>query len=65
MKTIKHSIKFTTELNDLENPTVKKLLELPKKEQAQLLESVLSRLLASKVDELNKRNSWATLKVGA
>jgi hypothetical protein len=66
MKTIKHSLHFITELDENE-PTTKKLLALPKKEQVRLLEQMLIELvipdLTPIINKLNANNSFATLKV--
>ena len=66
MKTIKHSLKFVTELDET-NPTAQRLLSLPKEMQTTLLEQMLKDLVApslkSIIDELNAGNSYATLKV--
>ena len=66
MKTIKHSLKFVTELDET-NETAQRLLSLPKEMQTTLLEQMLKDLVApslkSIIDELNAGNSYATLKV--
>jgi hypothetical protein len=66
MKTIKHSLHFITELDEKE-PTSKKLLALPEKEQVRLLEQMLIELvipdLTPIINKLNANNSFATLKV--
>ena len=66
MKTIHHSLHFITEVDET-NPTAKQLLELDSEIQIQFLESLLKDLLAPALkpvlDEVNKGNSWATLKV--
>ena len=66
MKTITHSLKFITELDET-NETVQHLLSLPKKMQTVMLEQMLIDLVAPKlktiIDELNAGNSYATLKV--
>ena len=66
MKTIKHSLKFITELDETD-PTAQRLLTLPKDQQVLLLESLLKELIAPKItpilDEVNAGNSWANLKV--
>jgi hypothetical protein len=66
MKTIKHSLHFITEVDE-NNPTAKQLLELDSEIQIHFLESMLKDLLAPALgpvlDEVNKGNSWATLKV--
>ena len=66
MKTIKHSLKFVTELDET-NETAQHLLSLPKEMQTVMLEQMLLDLVAPKlktiIDELNAGNSYATLKV--
>ena len=66
MKTIKHSLKFVTELDET-NETAQHLLSLPKEMQTTLLEQMLKDLVAPAlkpiIDELNAGNSYATLKV--
>ena len=66
MKTIKHSLKFVTELDET-NETAQHLLSLPKEIQTTLLEQMLKDLVAPAlkpiIDELNANNSYATLKV--
>ena len=66
MKTIKHSLKFVTELDE-NNKTAKQLLALPKAQQVEMLEGMLKNLLVPilqpAIDELNEGNSYATLKV--
>lgn len=66
MKTIQHSLKFITELDETD-PTAKRLLALPKDQQIFMLESLLKELIAPKIapilDEVNAGNSWANLKV--
>lgn len=66
MKTVKHSLKFITELDE-NNPTAKSLLALPETQQIAMLESMLKELVAPQLSEilkeLNKNNSFATLKV--
>jgi hypothetical protein len=66
MKTITHSLKFVTELDET-NPTAQRLLALPETMQIAMLESMLKELLAPAlkpaIDELNAGNSYATLKV--
>lgn len=66
MKTITHSLQFTTELDET-NPTAIRLLSLPDEMQVLMLESMLKQLLAPMIqpviDEINEGNSWATLKV--
>ena len=66
MKTIAHSLKFITELDET-NETAQHLLSLPKKMQTVMLEQMLLDLVAPAlkpiIDELNAGNSYATLKV--
>ena len=66
MKTIEHSLRFITELDET-NPTAQLLLELDKDMQAELLEGMLHTLLVPDImpliDTLNSGNSYATLKV--
>jgi hypothetical protein len=66
MKTITHSLKFVTELDET-NETAQHLLSLPKEMQTVMLEQMLLDLVAPKlktiIDELNAGNSYATLKV--
>jgi hypothetical protein len=66
MKTITHSLQFITELDET-NPTAIRLLSLPDEMQVLMLEGMLKELLAPMIqpalDELNKGNSFATLKV--
>ena len=66
MKTIQHSLKFITELDET-YPTAQRLLALPKDQQIFMLESLLKELIAPKIapilDEVNAGNSWANLKV--
>ena len=66
MKTIKHSLQFVTEVDET-NPTAQQLLALPEQTQIMFLESMLKELLGPALkpalDEVNKGNSWAILKV--
>ena len=66
MKTVEHSLRFITELDET-NPTAQQLLSLDKDMQEQLLEGMLHALLVPDimplVDNLNAGNSYATLKV--
>ena len=66
MKTIEHSLRFITELDET-NPTAQRLLELDKPTQALLLQAMLHDLLVPDIipliDTLNSGNSYATLKV--
>jgi hypothetical protein len=63
---IEHSLKFVTEFDET-NPVAQRLLELPKKHQVEMLESMLANLLAPMIqpaiDELNEGNTYALLKV--
>jgi hypothetical protein len=66
MKTIEHTLRFITELDE-NNPTSQQLLSLDKDMQIELLEGMLQTLLVPSIlpiiDDLNKNNSFATLKV--
>jgi hypothetical protein len=66
MKTIQHSLHFITEVDET-NPTAKQLLQLDSEVQIHFLESLLKELIAPALkpalDEVNKGNSWAVLKV--
>ncbi len=66
MKTIEHTLRFITELDET-NPTSQQLLSLDKDKQIELLEGMLQTLLVPSIlpiiDDLNKNNSFATLKV--
>ena len=66
MKTITHSLKFVTELDET-NETAQHLLSLPKEIQTVMLEQMLKDLVAPAlkpiIDELNAGNSYATLRV--
>ena len=66
MKTITHSLKFITELDET-NPTAQRILELPHQTQTAMLEQMLKDLVAPAlkplIDGLNAGNSYATLKV--
>lgn len=66
MTKITHSLKFVTELDEA-HPTAKQLLELPEQMQVMFLEGLLKELLAPALapalEEANKGNSWAVLKV--
>ncbi len=66
MKTIEHSLRFITELDET-NPTAQRLLELDKPTQALLLQAMLHDLLVPDImpliDNLNSGNSYAILKV--
>ena len=66
MKTITHSLKFITELDET-NETAQRILSLPQEMQIAMLEGMLKDLVAPSlkpiIDELNAGNSYATLKV--
>jgi F0F1-type ATP synthase delta subunit len=66
MKSVKHSLQFITELDENE-PTAKRLLSLPKEEQTLILEGLLKEIIVPKIkpvlNEVNKNNSWALLRV--
>jgi hypothetical protein len=66
MKTIQHSLHFITEVDET-HPTAKQLLQLDSEVQIHFLESLLKELIAPALkpalDEVNKGNSWAVLKV--
>jgi hypothetical protein len=66
MKTITHSLKFVTELDET-NPTAQRILELPHQTQTAMLNELLKDLVAPAlkplIDELNAGNSYATLKL--
>ena len=66
MKTVEHSLRFITELDETD-PTAQQLLSLDKDMQALLLEGMLHTLLVPDImpiiDNLNAGNSFATLKV--
>jgi hypothetical protein len=66
MKTITHSLKFVTELDET-NETAQGLLALDKDTQALLLQGMLNDLLVPDIlpliDNLNAGNSYATLKL--
>ena len=66
MKTVEHSLRFITELDET-NSTAQRLLALDKNTQAVLLEAMLHDLLVPDImpliDNLNSGNSYATLKV--
>jgi hypothetical protein len=66
MKTVEHSLRFITELDE-NNPTAQRLLALDKNMQAELLEGMLHSLLVPDIlpliDTLNQGNSYAILKV--
>ena len=66
MKTIRHNLEFVTELDE-NHPIAQRLLALDKYEQITMLEGMLKSLvapaLAPILDEINKGNSYALLKV--
>ena len=66
MKTIEHSLRFITEVDET-NPTGARLLSLDKADQIAMLEGMLKELLSPTlqpaIDEINKGGSWAILKV--
>ena len=66
MKTLTHSLHFTTELDET-HPTAQRLLSLDEITQIAFLESMLKEILAPAIkpalDEINEGNSWALLKV--
>jgi hypothetical protein len=66
MKTVAHSLRFITELDET-NPIAQRLLSLDKDMQAELLEGMLHTLLVPDImpliDTLNLGNSYARLKV--
>jgi len=63
---IKHDLHFET-IIDENNETAKKLLKLPPENQRMMLEAMLEDLvapeLASILNKLNERNTWAELKI--
>jgi hypothetical protein len=66
MKTIEHSLRFITEVNET-HPTARMLLSLDEADQIAMLEGMLKELIAptlqTALDEINKGGSWAILKV--
>jgi len=66
MKTIEHSLRFITEVDET-NQTGAQLLALDESEQILMLEGMLKALIAPTLqpalDEINKGGSWAILKV--
>ena len=66
MKTIEHSLRFITELDE-NDPTAQRILSLPETMQINILEGLLKALNAPALkpilDECNAGNSYATLKV--
>jgi len=68
MITINHSLNFATDFDE-SHPTARLLLSLPKADQVAMLEGMLKSLLVPAltpaIDELNKDNTFATLRVVA
>ena len=68
MKTIEHSLRFVTEVDET-NPTGAQLLALDKEMQIAMLEGMLRELIAPAIqptiDKINAGGSWAILKVVA
>ena len=66
MKTIEHSLRFITEVDET-NPTGAMLLALDESDQILMLEGMLKEILAPAIkpaiDEINAGGSWAILKV--
>ena len=66
MKTIEHSLKFVTEIDET-HPVGIRLLSLPDEMRIVMLESMLKELLAPRIqpalDEINANGSYAILKV--
>ena len=66
MKTIEHSLRFITEVDET-NPTGAMLLALDESDQILMLEGMLKSILAPAIkpaiDEINAGGSWAILKV--
>ncbi len=66
MKSITHSLKFVTELDET-HPTAKQFLALDEITQIAFLETMLKEIIAPAIkpaiDEVNEGNSWALLKV--
>jgi hypothetical protein len=66
MKTIEHSLRFITEVDET-NPTGAMLLALDESDQILMLEGMLKSILAPRlkpaIDEINAGGSWAILKV--
>ena len=66
MKTIEHSLRFVTEVDET-HPTGSMLLALNEADQIAMLEGMLKDLIAPTlqpaIDEINKGGSWAILKV--
>jgi hypothetical protein len=66
MKTIQHSLRFITEVDET-NPTGAMLLALDESDQILMLEGMLKSVLAPTIqpaiDKVNEGGSWAILKV--
>jgi hypothetical protein len=66
MKTIQHSLRFITEVDET-NPTGAMLLALDESDQILMLEGMLKSVLAPALkpalDKVNEGGSWAILKV--
>lgn len=62
MKTIKHSLKLITQIDENE-PTIQYLLKLDRKEQIEILNQMMKALLIPALEELNKNGSWASVRV--
>ena len=66
MKTIEHSLRFITEVDET-NPTGAMLLALDESDQILMLEGMLKSVLAPALkpalDKVNEGGSWAILKV--
>ena len=66
MKTIEHSLRFITEVDE-NNTTGAKLLALDKKSQIAMLEGMLKELILPKIEpviaDINAGGSWAILKL--
>jgi len=66
MKTIKHSLHFTTEVDET-HPIASQLLSLDEITRTLFLEDLLKQIFVEKIqpiiDEVNEGNSWAVLKV--
>jgi hypothetical protein len=66
MVKIEHSLKFVTEVDET-HPIGMQLLALEKEMQVEMLEGMLKKMLAPRIqpalDELNENGSYAILKV--
>ncbi len=66
MKTVEHSLKFVTEFDET-HPIGKSALSLPHSDLVKLLEGMLKDLvvpaLASTLEDINARGTYAILKV--